>query len=206
MTRIQSLGYSAKHIEDTVKATSAEAANEIINTFEESLKTFKAITHTLREHCGQDAPPQSNISNILDEVLRTSRFLYKDKIEAAAALEKEREAANKVSDATGTAIKNDKNAPEPYTQNGTIIDREDALRRLEEVAKYFRQFEPHTPIAPGLDRIVSWGRLSVSELMMQLLPDDQSRGFLFTVNRCQAWRYHERSFRCARDSHDEQSE
>lgn len=58
---------------------------------------------------------------------------------------------------------------------GPIVSREDALKRLEEVAKYFRQYEPHTPIAPGLERLVSWGRMTVSELMMELIPDSTAR-------------------------------
>jgi len=62
---------------------------------------------------------------------------------------------------------------------GPITSREEALKRLEEVAKYFRQYEPHTPIAPGLERLIGWGRMTVAELMMELIPDANARS-LFT--------------------------
>ncbi len=60
--------------------------------------------------------------------------------------------------------------------SGAITNREDALKRLEEVAKYFRQYEPHTPLAPGLERLIQWGRMTVAELMMELIPDASARG------------------------------
>lgn len=58
---------------------------------------------------------------------------------------------------------------------GAISSREDALVLLEKAAKYFRTYEPHTPLAPGLERLIGWGRMTVAELMGELLPDDQSR-------------------------------
>ena len=61
-------------------------------------------------------------------------------------------------------------------REGAIVDREDALRRLTDVAEYFRRYEPHTPIGPGLERMIKWGRMTVAELMAELLPDDQAKG------------------------------
>ena len=58
---------------------------------------------------------------------------------------------------------------------GAITSREDALQLLEKAAKYFRTYEPHTPLAPGLERLIGWGRMTVAELMGELLPDDHSR-------------------------------
>jgi type VI secretion system protein ImpA len=58
---------------------------------------------------------------------------------------------------------------------GPISGREDALKRLQEIAQYFRQYEPHTPLASSIDRVVSWGRMSVAELVMELVPDTTAR-------------------------------
>lgn len=181
--RIEELGYSLKIINDTIAQTDLQTCKDIIAAIEESVQAYKDANTMLREHCKHEAPPSTNISNLLDEVLRTARFLYKDKLEAAEAVE---QAAEQAAEAEAQANEEATQAAEGATVTtvvqqaagtvGPISSREDALKRLEEIAKYFRQFEPHTPIAPGLERIIGWGRMTVSELMMELLPDDQSRG------------------------------
>ncbi|WP_370981166.1 type VI secretion system protein TssA [Agaribacterium sp. ZY112] len=180
------LGYSLKIINDTVAETDLQTCKDIIATLEESLEAYKDTNNMLREHCKHEAPPSTNIANLLDEVQRTARFLYKDKLEAAEAAEQAAEqAAEAEQQATDEAVQATEGAATVTTQViqqvaagtvGPITNREDALKRLEDVAKYFRQYEPHTPISPGLERIIGWGRMTVSELMMELLPDDQARG------------------------------
>lgn len=174
--RVQSLGYSLADITNTISATSMQDSIAIVDTFEESLNDFKTLANTLREHCGHDAPPSTNISNLLDEILRTARFLYKDKISQAKAQTEAEESRNVEADISTPSNLGENVAQQMPGKSGPISGREDALKRLEEVASYFRQYEPHTPIAPSLERIVGWGRLTVSELMMQLLPDEQARG------------------------------
>ena len=181
--RNEVLGYSLSIIEDTVNATSLADCQSMIETFEECLDDYKSLNSTLREHCKHDAPPATNITNLIDEVIRTARFLYKDKLDAAQAQQQAEDdaqaAAESLAEATTTGDTGTVTTQVIQQMAGTsgpITNREDALKRLEEVSKYFRQFEPHTPIAPGLERIIGWGRMTVSELMMELLPDDQARG------------------------------
>ncbi|WP_160151652.1 type VI secretion system protein TssA [Microbulbifer sp. ALW1] len=174
--RVETLGYSLAEFEQCVQSAGAQWAQDLVETLEEALARYKSINEKLREHCGHDAPPHSNISALLDEVLRTTRFIYKAQLESLAVAEPVAEAtAAEVSSAAATG-----EVSAPISQliavpNGAVASREDALLLLEKAAKYFRTYEPHTPLAPGLERLISWGRMTVAELMTELLPDDQSR-------------------------------
>ncbi|WP_193165779.1 type VI secretion system protein TssA [Microbulbifer hainanensis] len=170
--RLETLGYSLSDIEQCVITASSDWAASLVATIEEAATHFKNISDTLRKSCGHDAPPTSNITALLDEVLRTARFIYKDQLEAIADSMEVDDSVNSgdlsMTNATATA-------PGASASAGPVSSRETALGLLEEVARYFRTYEPHTPLAPGLERLISWGRMTVSELMTELLPDDQSR-------------------------------
>ena len=65
-------------------------------------------------------------------------------------------------------------APNPVTgvpavDNGPISSREDAYRRLAQVADYLMRTEPHSPTPYLIRRAVSWGDLTLSELLPELL-------------------------------------
>ncbi|WHI50982.1 type VI secretion system protein TssA [Microbulbifer sp. MLAF003] len=180
--RIETLGYSFEDVNQCVNSASNEWAQNLIETIESSIAHYKNINDVLRKSCGHDAPPSTNISSLLDEVLRTARFIYKTQLESIAAQAEatttqgdELASAEAVSDdavpnVAATLVANAIAAP-----TGPVSSREDALRLLEQAAKYFRTYEPHTPLAPGLERLIGWGRMTVSELMTELLPDEQSR-------------------------------
>ncbi|WP_444892609.1 type VI secretion system protein TssA [Microbulbifer sp. TRSA001] len=177
--RIETLGYSYEQVDQCVSSASAEWAQNLIQTIEGAIEHFKAINGSLRKSCGHDAPPSTNISSLLDEVLRTSRFVYKAKLESLeqAQVELESQSSEEPTgeeQAAGAAVATVSTGAVAIP-SGPVVSREDALKLLEQAAKYFRTYEPHTPLAPGLERLIGWGRMTVSELMSELLPDDHSK-------------------------------
>jgi len=180
--RIETLGYSLEDVNQCVNSASNDWAQNLIETIESCAAHYKNINDTLRKSCGHDAPPSTNVASLLDEVTRTARFIYKAQLESIAA---QAEAESAQSDdgeagetASGEAVPNVAAtlvANAIAAPTGPVSSREDALRLLEQAAKYFRTYEPHTPLAPGLERLIGWGRMTVSELMTELLPDEQSR-------------------------------
>jgi type VI secretion system protein ImpA len=177
--RIETLGYSLEDVDQCVNSATNEWAKNLIETIEATISSYKNINDTLRSSCGHDAPPSTNISSLLDEVLRTARFIYKSQLDALAQSEapevaEDTQSGSPIEEAVpnvvSTIVANAIAAP-----TGPVSSREDALKLLEQAAKYFRTYEPHTPLAPGLERLIGWGRMTVSELMTELLPDEQSR-------------------------------
>jgi len=58
---------------------------------------------------------------------------------------------------------------------GEIASRDDALRLLEEVARWFRRTEPHSPLSYTIEDAVRRGRMTLPELLAELMPDESSR-------------------------------
>lgn len=174
--RLAVLGYDLSAFNSAVSSTNIAECQAVVAAFEESLQTYSAITNALREKCGNDAPPSSKISELLNELTRTVRFIYKEKLEQAQAIEQQKIAESESFAAEEAQSEQPSNVVAISNMaTGKITNREDALKRLEDVAKYFRQYEPHTPIAPGIERLIQWGRMTVADLMMELIPDNNAR-------------------------------
>ena len=152
----------------------------MLATLEETHESYKRMAETLRGHCNKDAPPTSKITGLLDEIIRACQFIFADKLvqpaeEAPATVDSadansEAQATTQTGAATQTVT-----TTVMATRDGAIVNRDDALRRLSDIAQYFRTYEPHTPMGPSIERLIKWGRMSVGELMMELIPDAQAQ-------------------------------
>lgn len=168
----QALGFSLNGIEITVSEAPEDFFRNLVDDLNQTINDFRSMNDILRTHCGHSAPPYSLILETLEEILRSVRFLAKDKL---ASEETEAPVAEAESSSASTGA-----APARSGAAGTsgpIANREDALRRLEEVARYFRTAEPHTPLVSGIERLVRWGRMPMAELILELLPDPTARAF-----------------------------
>ena len=173
-SRFDTMGFNLQSIEAAIASGNSDFYVDLIADLEICNEQFLALNELLMAHCGHDAPPTTNIRELLDEVLRSVRFLTKDKL---ASLNDMNTAPEPESIAAGDAA--GANSMNTATgSSGPIAGREDALRRLQEVANYFRQHEPHTLLAPAIERIAGWGRMSAADLMMELVPDHSARTVL----------------------------
>ena len=161
------LGFSPNDIQQAVNTAPDAFYQTLVNDLETAAADYRAMNDQLRKHCGNLAPPFSLILETLEEITRTVRFLAKDKLASQESV------AETVSDTAVTTS----NVSAPRASTGPIGSREDALRKLEEVAVFFRATEPHTPLVSGIERLVRWGRMSMAELILELVPDPTARAF-----------------------------
>ena len=54
-----------------------------------------------------------------------------------------------------------------------LQDRADALRRLADVADFFRRTEPHSPVAYLVQRAVRWGEMPLDEWLREVISDER---------------------------------
>jgi len=54
---------------------------------------------------------------------------------------------------------------------GPPVNRDDALRRLDQVGEYFRTHEPHSPVALLVARAARWGRMPLEEVLKEVISD-----------------------------------
>jgi type VI secretion system protein ImpA len=64
----------------------------------------------------------------------------------------------------------------PRQSAGPIQSREEAFRRLAEVAAFLRQTEPQSPVSYLIERAVVWGRMPFDQLLGELIKDTSVRG------------------------------
>jgi type VI secretion system protein ImpA len=126
----------------------------------------------LDPRCQGDGPPTSALRAALDATLDVVKDLAKSKLEESAVKAAPPKAATA---AAGPAAAG---APAPDEGNG-LHTREDAFRSLLEIAAFFRKTEPHTVVSYALEQIVRWGRMSLPELLAELIPEEPVRKNLF---------------------------
>lgn len=56
-----------------------------------------------------------------------------------------------------------------------VMTREKALDKLAEIAEFFREKEPHSPISYSLEQAIRWSQMELPELLNELIPDAGSR-------------------------------
>ncbi|RMF98881.1 MAG: type VI secretion system protein TssA [Acidobacteria bacterium] len=55
---------------------------------------------------------------------------------------------------------------------GPIQSRQEALRRLTEIAEYFRKNEPHSPVSYLIQRAVKWGNMPLEQWLEDVIKDE----------------------------------
>ncbi len=65
------------------------------------------------------------------------------------------------------------------TSNQQISSRREALAALHQIARYFRDAEPHSPISYAVEQAVRWSEMSLPQLLTELITDTNSRSQLF---------------------------
>jgi len=63
----------------------------------------------------------------------------------------------------------------PAMPSGPIGSRDEAYRRLREVAEFLRKTEPHSPVPALLDRAVRWGNMSFDKLFDDVVKNKDAR-------------------------------
>lgn len=74
---------------------------------------------------------------------------------------------------TGAAL------PTAWTSGGPIRSRAEAYQRLQEAADYLLRTEPHSPTPYLVHRAVSWGHMTLVELLQELVGNEQDRRAIY---------------------------
>lgn len=69
----------------------------------------------------------------------------------------------------------------PGVRWGPIRNRAEAYQRLAEAADYLMRTEPHSPTAHLVRRAVSWGNMTFTELIQELVQDQRDLGAIYSL-------------------------
>ncbi len=157
-------------IQQAVVATPAQFYADLVEDLGESIAEINRFCGALREKSKYEAP-SSEMVGVLEEYLAIIKDLARDKLpkpKAAPAQDLTATAQGAVSAQAAAPV-----------DPGKIRDRSDALERLKKIADYFREHEPQSMIPFALDQAANWSRMSLPELLSELIPEESARKNLF---------------------------
>src|SRR3984893_6333010 len=132
-------------------------------------EAWQALGQVLDRQAGADAPPTSQIRDLLEQIQDVTKRFATPEAEAS-----EQATTSGPGEAAGTA----RRGPAPAA--GGLTSREDALRALAQIAEFFRRTEPLSPIAYTLQEAVRRSRMTWPELLEEIVPDATSRSAILT--------------------------
>lgn len=162
-------GPVARDFNEARTASDSLAVRELAAQAGEAGRAWAALTATLEERCGPDAPPSSTVRSALAEVLDGYRtVLGIDAEPPGAAVEAPPAPAPAAAGALAPG------AAAAAGPNG-YATRDEAFAELLRIADFFRRQEPHSPLSYAIEGLVARGRMSFAALLEDLLPDGASR-------------------------------
>ncbi|UTV99820.1 type VI secretion system protein TssA [Marinomonas rhizomae] len=142
-------------------------------------ESFISLESFLNDMCGFDAPPTSAIKNTLSVAQEALKVIAH--IEARSVDPEDIPESEEVEES-------DRVESKPITRVGAIdpasyypASREEALVMTSRLSLFFENTEPHSPLSHQMKRVERWGRMSLAELMEELLDDDNARQQFFRL-------------------------
>ncbi len=161
-------------IQRAVAETSSEFYRDLMEDLEGAGREFQLFCAALSAKSGYDAS-SANIRQALEDYKDVVRSLAQSKLaKVAKQAPAQPVAANDEAQGGGAAA-----GSQPAPEAGEIRTRSDALAHLLKVADFFRESEPQSVIPYALEQVVYWGKLSLPELLAELIPDEAPRKGLF---------------------------
>jgi type VI secretion system protein ImpA len=149
------------------KGQTRRAFCEDINlTLEECWNECQALDRLIEEKYDRNQMPGlRNLKKALEDVRDVVKNLLEEKrLEEPDEVE---EATETVENADGTV-----QVKTVGVATGAISNRQDALKRLADVAEYFRKNEPHSPVSYLVQRAVKWGNMPLESWLQDVIKDE----------------------------------
>ena len=162
---------TSEMIQKAVAQTPAKFYVDLVDDITKSQEEFRRFCETLSEKSGY-APPTSDLQGVLESYLDIVKDLARDKLPKTPP--------PKPSQPVPTEGSPQGQPPTvPVVDPSVIKDRDEAMDRLLKIAAYFREHEPQSIIPYALEQVVRWSKLSLPELLTELIPEDAPRKNLY---------------------------
>ncbi|WP_417359409.1 type VI secretion system protein TssA [Gallaecimonas pentaromativorans] len=169
--KIKAGAASFEQINQTVKEMPASELAALADHIEGAQAAFKRLSDAM-DNASQEPQPTTQITKALQRCRDTLWF------HAGEVIEKARAQAEPVALDEDAAV-GDADAP-AVARGGDPIEvaihgREQAVKQLARLADFFRQTEPHSPVSYAIEQAIRWSKLTLPELMQELISDDGAR-------------------------------
>jgi type VI secretion system protein ImpA len=119
---------------------------------------FQSLDRVMDEKFGRQTPGLGELKTTLDKIRDWADKTVKEK---------------RLEEPDGTTIGGDGEsaAAGAGAVAGAVSGRQDALRRLADVAEYFRRTEPHSPVSYLVQRAIAWGQMPLDAWLGDVIKD-----------------------------------
>ena len=139
-----------------------------------------SLIEVLEESCGAEAPSLGRLLEQLTRLDAFARSVLNERGESMEPMPAEPVSPSEVAPSGGGL------PPAPDSQPGLsaagpIRSREEAYRRLAEIAEYLSKVEPHSPTPYLIRRAVAWGNMTLAELLDELTMGERDIGVVYQL-------------------------
>ena len=169
--RMAQLGFTVDTISSAASASPASFYRDALDDLRQSKTNLNGLDSALTQQCGHDGPAVSLLREAMERLEEALAFLGKGHIVAAG------NASEDVVDSVSSDVPAESSgvAPASIARSGPISSRVEAVKLLHQVAQFFRETEPHSPVAYTIEKAASWSEKSLSELVDEWIPDSSAR-------------------------------
>jgi type VI secretion system protein ImpA len=153
---------------EEISLTRRAFCEEVAFLIDECWVAYAEINRVIEEKFDRNqAPGLNNLKKSLSEVHDYVKKLLDEK-RAEEPDEAEETAEDTTTGEDGTVIK----VAGVATASGAIQNRQDALKRLNDIATFFQKTEPHSPISYIIQRAVKWGNMPLETWLQDVIKDE----------------------------------
>jgi len=157
------------------KAASRRAFyEELFFVLEECRTEYNELNRVIEEKFDRNQMPgTTNLKKALDDIQTIVKKLLEDKrAEEPNAADAAAAAEESATDKTEKGAANGGAKAVSATAAGAIQNRQDAIKRLADLAEFFRRTEPHSPVSYLVQRAVSWGEMPLEAWLQDVIKDE----------------------------------
>ena len=163
-SRKQRSDEQAKTYQEAMRAASRDTIQNLAVDLHATLAEVNRFSDILQRRFDRLAPGVSDLRKALEDCSDIADRTLKEKGGSDSATEGAVDGSPQSSGASSGGV-----------SVGAIGSRQDAFNRLEQIANYLRQVEPHSPVSYLVQRAVNWGRMPFEDLLQELLKDTAVR-------------------------------
>lgn len=170
----QAITAAQQNQDNTDLAAVLQAARESGNEFylqqqsdlTSCLKLLAKLQNFFDDKCKENSPSTAVVFEVFDDLLMHVGYLLNELGTQAIPELKEETTSKKMDDEMPVL---------------SINSRGQALELINQLAHYFEQKEPHSPLPYLLHRAVDWGQMSLPELWQEIIAEDSARIQVFKL-------------------------
>ncbi len=171
--RFEAGAVSLTDVEVSIKETEDEFFITLYQDVNEAVSAFSSLSAAMDKAMNGDPQPTSYISKSLSVCANSIHSI-------AADILKKSKINEPVEQDSDDATNNSNKAAIDVSQQ--IHSRTKAISQLDEIASYFRETEPHSPMSYAIEQVIRWSGLTLPELLQELIQDGEARNGFFKLS------------------------